>query len=86
MDINNVKRGFNNGYLLQAEMPDLAKKFAKTLADRKDDYAVSFIAGIKEREREAIKSRAKNYNVSKMTRNKNTKPKDKDRNKDDRDR
>jgi len=86
MDLNDTKRGFNNGYLLQTEMPDLAAKFAKVLAERKDDYAVSFIAGIKEREREALKSRSKNYNISKTPINKNRKSKDKDRGMEDRDR
>ena len=77
-----IKRGFNSGYVLRTHSPKLAERYAKILTGRKDEYALGFIAGIKEREKELFKARGKNYDIGKIP----TKPKHRTKDKDDRDR
>lgn len=84
MDSNNLQRGFNSGYSLRARDPELAKQFAQLLADRKDDYAMGFTAGLKEKEREVTMPRHRNYRVSRQPHKGRPRDRDKGMDMDDR--
>lgn len=85
MDAKEIQRGFNSGYVLRTQAPDLAERFAQVLRDREDGYAVGFVAGIKEREKELFKARSKNYKIGKTSINQKPRTKDKDKDMGDRD-
>lgn len=81
-----IKKGFNQGYLIAKHKSELSQKLQKGFIDKENPYVQGFIAGVKEFEREKIKSRGKNYDVKHLPRNSKQKTKDKDQNKDNRDR
>lgn len=85
MNAQDIQRGFNSGYSLRTNAPKLADKYAKILQGREDGYAIGFLAGIKEKDKEKFKGRTKNY-AFKNTPTKYDKDRFKDKDKGDRDR
>ena len=85
MDAKDIQKGFNSGYILRTQAPDLAQRFAQVLRDREDGYAVGFVAGIKEREKELFKTRGKNYDIGKTSLNQKSRTRDRDKDMGDRD-
>ena len=63
MDINIIKKGFNNGYILRTHRPEMAAIVLKTLEGREDEYAEGLRAGINQREKELLKDKTRNYDI-----------------------
>lgn len=80
MDAKDMQRGFNSGYYLRSNAPEIANRFAVALKDRTDAYAVGFLAGIKEKDKERYIGRGRNIDKSniKTSHSQRTKSKDKD--------
>jgi hypothetical protein len=81
-----IKKGFNSGYLIAKHKPKLSQKLQIGFVDKENSYAKAFLAGVKEYEREQFKFRGKNYNVQHLPNSSKQQTKDKDQNKDNRDR
>ena len=89
MKEDDLKKGFNNGYMLKASAPKLADKFADIFSDilakGEDEYAKGFIAGLEEREKEMPELKRRNYTVKRSIDISKSKQKTKDKDKDFRD-
>lgn len=65
MDEKAIQKGFNQGYYLRTNAPKLADQYTKVLADKEDGYAIGFVAGVKEKDKEKYLTKRKNYTISK---------------------
>ena len=75
-----IKKGFNAGYLIAKHRPELSKQMQNGFVDKENPYSVGFIAGAKEYGREVSKPRTKNYDVGRL--NRKPKSQEKEKNKD----
>lgn len=85
-EIKNIKKGFNQGYILRKERPSLAKSIESSLASQKDDYSQALISGMHQYDHDISRDRTRVLGIKKLTglsKDKNmTKNKDKDLTKD----
>ncbi len=83
MSTHDLKKGFNNGYMLKAQAPKLADKFtqifSEILSDKEDEYAQGFIAGVRERESEKPVQKRRNYTIQRSPEKSNSRSKDQDK-------
>ena len=77
-----LKKGFNNGYLLQKYYPELADKISKSFNEKDDLYQSGFKSGVTQYKKEKIKTLDLNYNIDKSTVRNKSKEKNKDLDKD----
>lgn len=86
MKQDDLKKGFNNGYMLKAQAPKLADKFADIFSDilakSDDEYAKGFIAGLEEREKEMPELKRRNYTVQRQNNISKSREKFKNKSKD----
>ena len=75
-----IENGFNHGYSLMKLKPELAESLGDGFSSKSDPYALGFLKGIEELEKEKSKLKThKNYQVGLKSKNNISRSKDKDR-------
>ena len=83
MEFKDIKKGFNQGYLLKKTRPELADKLAKGFQDKEHPWHVGFQKGYNEAAREGI-IKKRNYEITKDQLPSKDQTKDKTQSKGDR--
>lgn len=82
MELNNIKRGFNQGYDLKRLHPELAQKLYNQFSNlsSKNEYQGAFLKGFDQAELEVpkAKSRTRHFSLSKTVNAKDDRSRDKD--------
>ena len=80
-----IQKGFNAGYLIAKHKPELAEIMQHGFVDKENPYALGFIAGAKEHEKEMSKARTRNYTPNHLPKSPNDPKKEKGKDRDFRD-
>lgn len=73
-----IKKGFNAGYLIAVHRSDLAEKIRSGFIDREGPFAKGFIAGVKEYEHEKLKKTlTRNYPAGRLAKGSRSRTRDK---------